>query len=115
MSALRGQAAAPHLKSPAPGLSVCSLIESPLARSALRISSLFVYQLRPIPVRRNFRAWDCKITPAYGACQEGNTICCTHSNDGLGAGMEAFFPHELREDDPMAAPSFAGGKNGGNR
>src|SRR5579864_6412337 len=31
---------------------------------------------RPIPVRRNLCAWDCKVTPASCACQEGNTIGC---------------------------------------
>jgi len=43
-------------------------------------------QFRPIPVRRNFQPWDCKVTPVPCACQEGNTICCISSNDGLDAG-----------------------------
>jgi hypothetical protein len=29
-----------------------------------------------------FSAWDCKVTPAYGACQARNTICCILNNDG---------------------------------
>jgi hypothetical protein len=36
--------------------------------------------------------WDCKVTPAYCACQEGNTMGCISSNDGLGAGVLDFFP-----------------------
>jgi len=35
--------------------------------------------------------WDCKVTPAYGACQEGNTIGCILNNDGLGAGLVDLF------------------------
>jgi hypothetical protein len=44
-------------------------------------------------VRRNFVAWDCKVTPADCACQEGNTTGCIPNNDGLGAGLEPVFPH----------------------
>src|SRR5580700_6415971 len=35
--------------------------------------------------------WDCKVTPAYCACQEVNTIGCILSNDGLGAGVRGWF------------------------
>ena len=31
--------------------------------------------------------WDCKVTPANCVCQEGNTIGCISSNDGLDAGV----------------------------
>jgi hypothetical protein len=48
----------------------------------------------PIPVRPNFCAWECKLTPAGCACQEGNTIGCIPSNDGLGAGLAPGFPQE---------------------
>jgi len=58
---------------------------SPTARTA--------WEFRPIPVSRNFGAWDCKVTPADCACQEGNTIGCIPSNDGLGAGFGPRFPH----------------------
>jgi hypothetical protein len=44
-------------------------------------------------VRRNFRPWICKVTPADCACQEGNTTGCIPSNDGLGAGFGPDFPH----------------------
>ena len=44
-------------------------------------------------MRRNFRAWDCKVTPADSSCQERNTTGCIPSNDGLGAGFELRFPH----------------------
>ena len=39
-------------------------------------------------------AWDCKVTPAYSACQEGNTIGCIPSNDGLDAGLGPGFPQK---------------------
>ena len=42
-----------------------------------------------------FSAWDCKVTPAYGACQEGNTICCILSNDGPDARGGPSFPHRV--------------------
>jgi len=38
--------------------------------------------------------WDCKVTPAYCACQERNTIGCISSNDGLGAGVVDLFSTE---------------------
>lgn len=44
-------------------------------------------------MRRNFRPWICKVTPADCACQEGNTTGCIPSNDGLGAGFGPDFPH----------------------
>jgi hypothetical protein len=55
--------------------------------------SVPLWEFRPIPVRRNFRAWDCKVTPADSSCQEGNTTGCIPSNDGLGAGFVPRFPH----------------------
>ena len=52
-----------------------------------------VYVLfRPIPVERNSVLWECNVTPVHCTCQEGNTICCVPSNDGLGAGVRSFFP-----------------------
>ena len=48
---------------------------------------------RPIPVSRNFGAWDCKVTPVGCACQERNTTGCIPSNDGLDAGLSTDFPH----------------------
>jgi len=42
-----------------------------------------------------FSAWDCKVTPAYGACQERNTICCILSNDGPDARGGPSFPHRI--------------------
>ena len=58
--------------------------------------SVPLWEFRPIPVRRNFRAWDCKVTPADCACQEGNTTGCIPSNDGLGAGFVPGFPHRKK-------------------
>jgi hypothetical protein len=55
-------------------------------------------EFRLIPVRRNFRAWDCKVTPARCACQEGNTIGCIPSNDGLDARLRTRFPHKNEKD-----------------
>src|SRR4029077_17995704 len=51
------------------------------------------WEFRPIPVRRNFRAWDCKVTPANSSCQARNTTGCIPSNDGLDARFEPSFPH----------------------
>ena len=67
--------------------------ESPLAghRTASSISTDCEFRL--IPVRRNFRAWICKVTPADCACQAGNTTGCIPSNDGLDAGLGPGFPH----------------------
>jgi hypothetical protein len=46
----------------------------------------------PVPARRVSKVLrDCKITPAYGACQERNTIGCILNNDGLGAGVADSF------------------------
>jgi hypothetical protein len=44
-------------------------------------------------VRPNLCAWECKVTPAGCACQEGNTIGCIPSNDGLDAAFGTVFPH----------------------
>jgi len=60
---------------------------------------------RPIPVRRNCMLWDCKVTPVGCACQEGNTICCIASNDGLDAGLETSFPHERPEMGGCSSPN----------
>src|SRR5579862_3479951 len=38
--------------------------------------------------------WDCKVTPAGCACQEGNTTGCIPSNDGLDAVLGTGFPHK---------------------
>src|SRR4051794_21734353 len=53
-----------------------------------------LFEFRAIPVERNFCAWDCKVTPAGCACQEGNTTGCIPSNDGLDAGSGSGFPHK---------------------
>jgi hypothetical protein len=70
--------------------------ESPLAgsRAAWFLQVLrTAWKFRPIPVRRKFRPWICKVTPADCACQERNTTGCIPSNDGLGAGLRPEFPH----------------------
>src|SRR5215469_1320527 len=67
--------------------------QSPLARAA---ESRFTPEFRPIPVSRNSCPWDCKNTPVYCTCQEGNTIGCITSNDSLGAAFRAHFPHEIQ-------------------
>jgi len=35
--------------------------------------------------------WECKLTPPYCTCQEGNTIGCILNNDGLDAGVLDLF------------------------
>ena len=35
--------------------------------------------------------WECKLTPAYGTCQEGNTTGCILNNDGAYAGVADLF------------------------
>jgi hypothetical protein len=87
------QSWAPGLRIEKPGarmaeLPVCGTAGSPLARWAGLLSSRF----RAIPVERNSGLWECNVTPVYCTCQEGNTICCVASNDGLGAGLRSFFP-----------------------
>ena len=57
---------------------------------------IYCLLFRPIPVRRKLCAWDCKVTPASCACQEGNTIGCIPSNDGLDAGSRPCFPHHRK-------------------
>ena len=54
-----------------------------------------------------FVAWDCKVTPASCACQEGNTIGCIPSNDGAGAGFRAGFPHCGKTKDPMILSNWS--------
>jgi len=48
-------------------------------------------ETRFVPARRISNLWDCKVTPAYCACQERNTIGCISSNDGLDAGVADWF------------------------
>ena len=48
-------------------------------------------ETRPVPARRISKLWDCKVTPAYCTCQEGNTTGCISSNDGLDAGVRVRF------------------------
>ena len=44
-------------------------------------------KLAPFPRGRVSKGpWECKVTPAYCACQERNTIGCISSNDRLDAG-----------------------------
>jgi hypothetical protein len=69
--------------------------KSPLAWHRTAGSSLL--PSRPIPVGRNFMPWDCKLTPADCACQEGNTTGCIPSNDGLDAGLRSRFPHGRKQ------------------
>ena len=91
---------APDLRIEKPGRPAycCGLgqVTSGLTRTAaLLLTALF--QFRPIPVGRNFSAWDCKVTPARCACQEGNTIGCIPSNDGLDAALVPGFPHARKQ------------------
>jgi hypothetical protein len=51
------------------------------------------FQIPPHSRGAEFTAWDCKVTPASCTCQEGTTIGCIPSNDGLDAGSRPFFPH----------------------
>jgi hypothetical protein len=64
-----------------------------LGAEPLRFGSLHSLPaiFRLIPVRRKIRAWDCKVTPASCACQEGNTTGCIPNNGGLGAGVRDGF------------------------
>jgi hypothetical protein len=82
-------------RAPEPCVVIAEGAESPLAghRTASFYLSVPLWEFRPIPVSRNFGAWDCKVTPADCACQEGNTTGCIPSNDGLGAGFGPGFPH----------------------
>jgi hypothetical protein len=66
----------------------CGDAGSPLALAG----RVVVSRLRSIPVERNSVLWECNVTPVHGSCQEGNTICCVSSNDGLDAGLRSFFP-----------------------
>jgi hypothetical protein len=69
-----------------------ALVTSGLAPSRPDCSLLLhLPKSRFVPAKRNLRLWDCKVTPAYCACQEGNTTCCICSNDGLGAGVRILF------------------------
>jgi hypothetical protein len=67
---------------------------SPLAgRHAVAFPELLTSE-KPVPFPRGGASkvlWECKVTPAYCACQEGNTIGCILSNDGLGAGVVDLF------------------------
>jgi len=66
---------------------------SPLAwrHTVLTTLSTSPAETRLVPARQISKLWDCKVTPAYCACQEGNTIGCISSNDGLDAGMRDWF------------------------
>jgi len=90
------------VKSTAPGLriekpdAICLIVPagcrvtSGWASAAGCFTLTFLLPSDPIPVRPNFCAWECKLTPAGCACQEGNTIGCIPSNDGLGAGFRGW-------------------------
>jgi hypothetical protein len=89
-------------QAPEPSCLLAECAESPLAGhwtasfSAPLLQYCFSYcfgKSRPIPVSRNFGAWDCKVTPVGCACQERNTTGCIPSNDGLDAGKSTDFPH----------------------
>jgi hypothetical protein len=95
--------------SPKPGISLVSAARRQVtsacpARSVMLICSLVSLLLfsrfrefRPIPVRRNFLLWDCKVTPADCVCQERNAICCIPNNDGLDAGLRLKFSTQMTE------------------
>jgi hypothetical protein len=55
------------------------------------LTALVLFRLHEAPPRsreEGFKGlWDCKVTPAYCACQERNTIGCILNNDGLGAAL----------------------------
>jgi hypothetical protein len=71
--------------------------KSPLAWGRTAALRTTVYVVSPHSREAKFPAWDCKVTPVHCTCQEGNTICCIPSNDGLGAGLRPGFPHRARE------------------
>ena len=57
-----------------------------------RLLILTSLETRPVPAGPVSKGlWECKVTPAYCACQERNTIGCISSNDGLGAGCRDWF------------------------
>jgi hypothetical protein len=65
----------------------------PDAAPAIVVDGLFVYETSLVPAKKVSKMlWDCKVTPPYCTCQEGNTIGCISSNDGLDAGVRIFFP-----------------------
>jgi hypothetical protein len=70
--------------------------ESPLAgRLAAHFQSLspVLFGIPAHSRESEFPPWDCKVTPASCACQEGNTTGCIPNNDGLDAGPVPRFPH----------------------
>ena len=67
--------------------------KSPLALGPNRSLRTTLHVVSPHSREAKFAAWDCKVTPVHCTCQEGNTICCIPSNDGLGAGLGPGFPH----------------------
>lgn len=59
----------------------------PDAAPAIVVDGLFVYETSLVPAKKVSKMlWDCKVTPPYCTCQEGNTIGCISSNDGADAG-----------------------------
>jgi hypothetical protein len=62
---------------------------APARKSFLTVPLIF---RRPRSRETSFKGpWECKVTPAYSACQEGNTTGCILNNDGLGAGVADLF------------------------
>jgi hypothetical protein len=59
----------------------------PGAEPALTALFGFIRRMSPRSREANSNLWDCKVTPAYCTCQEGNTTCCISSNDGRGAAV----------------------------
>ena len=68
--------------------------KSPLAWRRTAASADCSLPIRPHSREAGFfTAWDCKVTPARCSCQEGNTIGCIPSNDGLDTAFGPRFPH----------------------
>jgi hypothetical protein len=89
---LRRRAYALEARAPQPSWS-CERRQVTSGWAPLRSIGLHSREFRPIPVRQNSCPWECKVTPAYGTCQEGNTICCISSNDAADARQGIRFPH----------------------
>ena len=65
-----------------------------LGATPATVVELFFWKPASFP-RGGFQpSWDCNVTPPYCSCQEGNTIGCISSNDGLDAGVREFFPQK---------------------
>src|SRR3954452_12718945 len=89
---LRRRAYALEARAPQPSWS-CERRQVTSGWAPLRSIGLHSREFCPIPVRQNLCPWECKVTPAYGTCQEGNTICCISSNDAADARRGIRFPH----------------------